>query len=969
MTGAQMLRSGLYPLRCIAGSAIPIRKLEKGAPDCVVVDRSHAFGRLAAELDIKLRQSLSQTINDPLYGNFLPEVLDSSGAAHQPGDGMATLPLPIWQPFAQNAPLLSLFCLAAKDVPAKASRDISLKLRIRLEQKALVGGICFGGYPFLPYRLIATGENSSNFGLPREVRVTCLGGSRDAASASQNEEFLDSETAVTAQELAWHSGFHFLQTDPTLTDTVILHLSDFPRIALRCRDAADKQALEPYEERFGFIIPYLYVFEYRETTRYRPLVAGGFVAATRTPPPDPLEFNPQEQTLIQSRQIEYRHFARDRYYDFTAHSAIGRGRIYLNIPGSRKDRRTALRECFISRPLRKDERVVLFFEQGEEFARCISGMRAFLPIVPQTNLKDDLKRTGELLKSDPPPSFPLDLTQLPDDTPESLDGYLREQIGLPPNIPLASSVRLRVFEVDPPEGSSVFETLLNDKYALPLADITLDEFSEAVAAQWLQGIRFLRPSTARYFAVELTNLSSGRASHIVLQHAELVQSAHVSVHPRPARTQRIRAVHFRFIGRELADDYAKLGNDGFNFAIERVVAGEQKGVLFRANSLFDLVHAGAVRMYSNSRRRATEFEKVTFNQAIDNDAGLGGGTRGYEIRTNEMSGEGWRRSETGSNRLEDPLKGKAHWYHDIAHWTGQQNPDAASKVGKIFGFSTLGNREVRSHSNNLYPEQTDAQDNFNEWQAIRSYFNTLRGISSLGFSGNLVPSTQRLDADDWDKRAWIAIPQIPRVAGQKTLSVNPLAPVNDLVNFVNDVANHRPFDPTVLGFFLLGNIPLLLSGGGNSSMSISPGGVGVSMGIQPVPTINCTYTIGSFGNIASLASEENYSYAQTLNKSFDETRIVTYSKEGVQNRVVTRKEVPGTDAERVRGAEVVWQGEAVDILSGTIPLNLTLPATASKRHARTFDETLRVRIGSGVGRSASVDIWFELSEEMVRDDY
>ena len=97
--------------------------------------------------------------------------------------------------------------------------------------------------------------------------------------------------------------------------------------------------------------------------------------------------------------------------------------------------------------------------------------------------------------------------------------------------------------------------------------------------------------------------------------------------------------------------------------------------------------------------------------------------------------------------------------------------------------------------------------------------------------------------------------------------------------------------------------------------------------------------------------------------------MVSYSDEGRQNRIVTHKEVPGTDVQRVRGAEVLWQGEAVDILSGAIPLNFMLPATADKNPARTFDDSFRIRFGSGVGSSVSVDVWFDIVEELIRDDH
>ena len=64
----------------------------------------------------------------------------------------------------------------------------------------------------------------------------------------------------------------------------------------------------------------------------------------------------------------------------------------------------------------------------------------------------------------------------------------------------------------------------------------------------------------------------------------------------------------------------------------------------------------------------------------------------------------------------------------------------------------------------------------------------------------------------------------------------------------------------------------------------------------------------------------------------------------------------------------MWQSEIADIITGTIPLNFTLPATAGKLYPTT-DDSLRVRLGSGVGSSVSVDIWFDIVEEYIKDDY
>jgi hypothetical protein len=64
----------------------------------------------------------------------------------------------------------------------------------------------------------------------------------------------------------------------------------------------------------------------------------------------------------------------------------------------------------------------------------------------------------------------------------------------------------------------------------------------------------------------------------------------------------------------------------------------------------------------------------------------------------------------------------------------------------------------------------------------------------------------------------------------------------------------------------------------------------------------------------------------------------------------------------------MWQDKIQDIITGSIPLNFTLPATATKMNFRTADDSLRVRFNSGFSPSIQVDFWFELTEETIKDD-
>jgi hypothetical protein len=158
----------------------------------------------------------------------------------------------------------------------------------------------------------------------------------------------------------------------------------------------------------------------------------------------------------------------------------------------------------------------------------------------------------------------------------------------------------------------------------------------------------------------------------------------------------------------------------------------------------------------------------------------------------------------------------------------------------------------------------------------------------------------------------------------------------------------------------------------NLGLSLTAAGLGLAANPAPgtfLPSVSQNASIGTQGSITKQANRTGYSYSQFLNNSYDEGNGYTEIKGGEMKRVITRKEVPETDRQRVKGAEVMWQGELADIITGSIPLNFTLPATATKMHFRTADDSLRVRFGSGVGKSVAVDFWFDLTEEVIRDDY
>jgi hypothetical protein len=145
-------------------------------------------------------------------------------------------------------------------------------------------------------------------------------------------------------------------------------------------------------------------------------------------------------------------------------------------------------------------------------------------------------------------------------------------------------------------------------------------------------------------------------------------------------------------------------------------------------------------------------------------------------------------------------------------------------------------------------------------------------------------------------------------------------------------------------------------------------GVGVNISSGPnliFPSYQMTANSGSTGSINKSANKTGYSYNQYLNVGFDNSEL----NDSELKRIITRRALLDHDNERVRGAEVMWQGKIQDIITGTIPLNFTLPATATKMNFRTADDALRVRFNSGFSPSIEVDFWFEMTEETIRDDY
>lgn len=960
-----MYQNSIFPLRTIVGNAIPI-----GKNSIRKVFESKESGALAMQYDFNLKASIVDTKTDPHYAHYLPTFV-INGTTISPGEGMDTLPLPSNpRPFGNDAQVISCFALSKKKATKDVSRKLSARFTLQLPDNFLVGGICFGGFPYLfcsQLQTLSQGVNSANFGLPREVRLTCAGAkTADPKDTSLSFEFLDSDISATKQEIVSNSGFHFLCIDPTLTNVLTVHFSDYPIILTKAEFDTVAKKLS-VTEHYGFIIPYFSIFEYKEKTRYRPIVSTGLLGTTTN---NSVEKHPF------ANSIDYKHVTprsgKTNYFDFTAASIFGQQRTYTirnEVYDGKKPKgkvKEEFKECFISLKVKPEKNVVLYIEQGEEYERCVAGLKIFLPFIPEVALKEDVEQISAGIKEFYPDS--PDIATLIENAPrEDLEKALRRFLKIPKDIDFCEKIGIRVYEIDPPEGVSPLEVPLESKYATLLAEKEIDQLPEISLALFLEGVKFVRPSNSRFFAIELTNLDD-KPGQFVVKGMKLVQSAHVSVHPRAARSQQVRTLNFRIIGPNLAEDYALLGNEGFNFSIERFVAGERKNVLFRANSLMDLLHTGAAKIFSNARRRAIEFEKSEIYPAFENDSfkylvpgefDVDVGVKfkpNYEKRYSESKLEGWRRSETGHD-----VEGKTDW-------KGIKQPGE---------FENFGNQELRTHTKHIYPRLRDDAGNRTPFSFMRGWFNGLKGeLITSGISDNedLIPNPGASPLTAGFEDIWLGL-VVPPIMGLKQLSSSPygLIQFSKLNKFLKNpnpedlldlIANHA--NPHALP--LVGGISGSVNYNAGVSLVFASLGFGASLGVNWFPMLYHQATFGDQGLITKQASKSGYSYSQFLNNSYDEGKGYTEIEGGEMKRVITRKEVPNTDRQRVKGAEVMWQGELSDIITGSIPLNFTLPATAGKMHFRTSDDSLRVRFGSGVGKSISVDFWFDLTEEVIRDD-
>ncbi|MEL6768159.1 MAG: hypothetical protein AAFP17_13335 [Pseudomonadota bacterium] len=914
-----MKSRAVTPLRTVVGRPIPL-----------VAGAVSLHGPLAADLQVENPNSVD-AIALP-YGDFIPGALNlsTSSTTYVPGNGVGSMPAPRGLPFAPGTtPFLSL-SWAGDILGPNISRELWFELEIDVPQSIAlhnaatvgkerpipediaIGGVCYGGWPYMPYYVSAQGENSANFGLPREARLTW--------SAGGDEGFVDAENAITRQAPCAHSAPHIFPCGPLRPGLLKLRFSDMPRAMLRLPPGGG--ALE----RWICIIPYLFLFEHRESVRYEPRTHAGLLGAWRAP-------LRRERTyasrLDPGSGDAAANIAPDMllttgsplaYHPMTVASLFAEPRTFTSVDGDR--------EFFLSDTMEKDEALWIVMEQTAETARCLAGLSI---------------------------------------------GHIKSAIEP------VKSVEARVYELDPIDGVSPLDPAQRpdtEKYSTLIGRATLPTWAPEATL-----LRFQRPTRGRFIALQFI-WRDGDPGRLAFDRLDLLQSAHVTLSPRRSRSQIVTALNFRLIGPDLAEDYATIGGARFSMMVDHLVAGETKETLLEASSLHDLARLPGVQVLANHRFLET------LREVTDEDAVTSG--ESWEQRRSETASTGWRRSRTGDGTA---------W----AQPAGGSLALRAATGAEDFHVEESG--ETRSKTEHLgfqsiVDQMRDSILAFG--RIVMGPAWTLPDDVNAFFDEHTTAASLR---DGWDD-LWrclagsdARIGALLKVDGLRTLSLPPYAfpeeSIEALSGMLSDPLSLTPDELGTLaasnpvigpalaiqGVSFGANLGLSFNASGGTSLgpvSFNNGGgasAGISVSTSPqIPNMVRTSTSGATGAITYQASKQGCAYAQHRNDGFDDATVhVSHiaNDDGVAGRlkrtVVRDLQRPGTRRRRQAGVNVHWLGRPVDIVSGTVPLAVALPATADKIY-RTSDEAVRVRFPNGVG-DLLVDVWFDVIEEVIRDDY
>ena len=571
--------------------------------------------------------------------------------------------------------------------------------------------------------------------------------------------------------------------------------------------------------------------------------------------------------------------------------------------------------------------IQLFFEQAHDQDRCCSGLRIRLP--------------EKLLK------------------------------GILPRMPF----KMKVYEIDITEGMS---PLMINRGAEKIKYLTL-LYEDTIPISGHQfNCRFIRASLTTYFLMTIEQVEGSEDKEIfqqvALEEIEFIQSAHVSIATKAAHHLLIDSIQYRLIGENIAEDYSRLGDRALSLVIESMTGGQRNQVLFSVNSLLELLETGTSRIYSNTRR-----EEVAVDVSKENSETLEGS---FDHHSSLVNNENWKRNETGDDVTWDPsLDNQLSALHKLIA--------KAFAKGHMGEFENYGSSEVRTHNELIGHE------------GLGAHAREVRGILNLLFQGtgitfpevNFTQNPKLLRRDDqdfnWKKKIWskgfttadedfwigevrsLSIP--PWFAG---LSASTLEDFKAMLENIASVIDHGglPNFPDMNAFvnFLNAVTPFgLINGlaiGGSFSIQAVAGLSVSSSSAQLLPSMNYNSTSGTSGSISKQGNKTGYSYSQFLTTGQDITKSYTEYDKGVMNRMVKRElNQPGTIKERKRGSEVMWQGKIMDIVTGKITLGISLPATGSNFY-QNADQSIRVKI-SGYSSDIELDVWFEVTEEAIREDY
>jgi hypothetical protein len=401
------------------------------------------------------------------------------------------------------------------------------------------------------------------------------------------------------------------------------------------------------------------------------------------------------------------------------------------------------------------------------------------------------------------------------------------------------------------------------------------------------------------------------------------------------------------------------------------VGGEVKRVMFEARTLSDLLQLAGVRLYANQRYLETTLEVSNeVSQTLP---------KSFEHRYTRSGTHGWRRSQSGAgvnwSTVESPLGLVQFHSNPAAPFATRSNGETRNRTEHL-GF--LGNAgplvEALNHLAKFVGKETDFIISPPAQNALTSGIGwNAQGQMWQGVDTGLldkIPGLLNISASQF------GLPT-DALAKVKKILQNPAGTALDLPNLFSSI--------DMAPLIAANGVSIGINAGGN----VGANGVGGSLGgsvstSQLLPTATRTSATGATGSISHQATRTGSSYAQSLNDGWDESESYTDYRGGIHRRQVNRALLqPGTVRRRTPNVQVQWQEQVMDVVVGSVPLQLNLPALADKVYDQR-DEWLRVRFGNGMRdgwreqapqhpssgvNDLVMDVWFDLQEEVVRDDY